>query len=329
MKLAESILQMRQNLPLDVKVIMAKRRITTFVEEYGLDGVYLSFSGGKDSTVLRHIATQEDMYPDMQMVFLDTWMEYPQVRQFALSFPNVHTIKPDKSMKEIIQKTGWCFPSKDVAEMIDGVRRDKPWAIRKINGLDKNGMPSEFRQQYKKWWKLVDSKFTISSQCCIEMKEKPVGKYEKDTGRKPILAIMATESARRKESYLRTGCNSFDSERPMSKPMGFFTEQDILQYIQENNIKIASPYGSIEEKGQVPGQVSLFSPCQTCPMRNTWELTGEKRTGCMFCPVGCHLPGGMEKFDRLKSYNKNLYDYCMEELGEKELLEWVKENYCS
>ena len=47
MKLAESILQMRQNLPLDVKVIMAKRRITTFVEEYGLDGVYLSFSGGR------------------------------------------------------------------------------------------------------------------------------------------------------------------------------------------------------------------------------------------------------------------------------------------
>lgn len=46
----------------------------------------------------------------------------------------------------------------------------------------------------------------------------------------------------------------------------------------------------------------------------------------MFCPVGCHLDN-YQKFERLKKYNSNLYDYCMEELGEKEVIEWIKKNY--
>ena len=46
----------------------------------------------------------------------------------------------------------------------------------------------------------------------------------------------------------------------------------------------------------------------------------------MFCPVGCHLTD-FGKFKRLKKFNPRLYDYCMEELGEKKLLDWVEKNY--
>ena len=74
------------------------------------------------------------------------------------------------------------------------------------------------------------------------MKENPVKKYEKETDRKPIVGLMAEESARRKEAYLRTGCNSFNSNRPMSKPIGFWTKQDILKYLFVNDISIAEPY---------------------------------------------------------------------------------------
>ena len=309
----ESLLRYRQNLPLDIKVKMTERRIADWYNYFGGE-VYLSFSGGKDSTVLLHIARRIGL--DIPVVFLDTWMEFPQVRQFVKEHENIITIKPDKSLKQIIDDDGWCFPSKDVAEMIDGVRRDKKWAIKKINGLDKNGNKSEFRQQYKKWRILVDAPIKISHRCCLDMKEIPVAKYEKETGNKPILALMAEESQRRKEAYLRTGCNGFNSQRPVSKPMGFWTEQDVLQYIKLNNIKIAEPYGKIIS---CDGHKKLFKTnCKLC-------CSGMSRTGCMFCPVGLHL--NKDRLKLVKHFNSKLYDYIMEELDMKKLVDFINNNF--
>ena len=316
-KVSDATLRQRQSLPLEAKVAMTKTRIQSFVEHYGLDGVYVSFSGGKDSTVLLHIARQ--LYPEIRVLYLDTWMEYPSVREFVKTFDNVDIRKPEQGMKDIIKNHGWCFPGKDVAEAIEAYRNGKQWAIYKLNGYDGNGNYSEYRQQYKKWLPLVDAPFKFSNQCCMIMKEKPAAKYEKETGRKPILALMAAESARRKESYMRTGCNSFDGSREMSKPMGFWTEQDVLHYIIENDIKIAKPYGAIHEEKMLPGQLCLFSSCE-----RKLCCSGEKRTGCIFCPAGSHLDN-FKKFENLKKDYPELYHYCMEELGERELLEYLKD----
>ena len=105
-----------------------------------------------------------------------------------------------------------------------------------MHGLDRNGKKSEYRQGYTKWLPLYESDILISL-------------YEKQTGRHPILALMAEESARRKEAYLRTGCNSFESERPLSKPMGFWRAQDVLRYTVEKQLEIAEPYGEVVEVG--------------------------------------------------------------------------------
>lgn len=105
----------------------------------------------------------------------------------------------------------------------------------------------------------------------------------------------------------------------MSKPMAFWKEQDVLAYKIENNLPIASPYGDVVAAGQTEGQM-MFAPC------GKLICTKEQRTGCMFCPVGYHLDGP-EKFKRLKEYNPKIHDYCMEELGEKELIEFVEKNY--
>lgn len=341
MRISEEDLRQRQSLPLDVKVRMTESAVRAFVNEYGEDNVYVSFSGGKDSTVLLHIVRK--LYPDILAVFLDTWMEYPKIREFVKGFHNVKVIKPEYTLKEIIARNGWCFPSKDVSEMIEAARRGMPWAIRKLNGLDKDGNPSEYRQQYIKWQLLLDAPGLISSGCCIDMKEKPVMKFEKETGRHPIMAIMADESARRKEAYLRTGCNTFDTkivvneetgeeeevrnERPMSKPMGFWTEQDVLAYIVKENLDIAEPYGQIVEVGQVAGQYNLFDNGIGCCEECQYKTTKESRTGCMFCMVGCHLDK-FAKFKRLKVMDIRLFNHIMYDLGGKEMLEWIDANYC-
>lgn len=339
MAISKELLSIRQALPLDIKIRMTKRRIVEYVEMYGLDSVYISFSGGIDSTILLDMAREQ--YPDMKAVFADTWMEMPQVRAFVHGFKNVDRVKPFLSMKEVINQCGWCFPSKEVAALIEGVRNDAPWAIRKLNGVDKNGNTSLYRQRYRKWRFLVDAPFKITPGCCEELKEKPLAVYEALTGRHPIVALMADESERRKNAYLRTGCNSFDTRkvfdeekgryeektvsRPISKPMSFWTKNDVLQYAYCKKLPIASPYGVIGKQGYVPGQMFLLGDdditCHGCK----YYTTGEKRTGCLFCPVGCHLDG-FSKFRRLKKYDPRLYDYCMEELGEKEVLEWIRRN---
>ena len=335
-------LRMRQALPLSVKVRMTEQRIREFVDFYGEDLVYYGFSGGKDSTVLRDITRK--WYPNIPGVFIDTPMEYPQVRAFVKEKDGIVRLRPEGTIKQIIDECGWNFPSKDVAALIEAARKDQKWAIDRLNGIGKDGKPSQFRQMYKKWWPLVDAPFKISDRCCIRMKESVVAKYEKETGRHPILALMADESARRKEAYLRTGCNAFEesyiydpetgeqvvqkNKRPMSKPMGFWTENDVLQYLYENKIKIAEPYGDIVEDGQMKGQMNLFdvgigSSCQGCKFRTT----GESRTGCMFCTTGCHLDH-FAKIKRLKAYNPKLYEYCMDHLGEREVLSWIDRHYC-
>lgn len=111
-----NVLCYRQSLPLDVKVVITKNRIRNFITEYGTEGVYLSFSGGKDSTVLMDIARQIDNR--ILAVFVDIWLEYPQIRSFVGKFDNVVMLKPTMGLKDIIRQYGWCFPGKDVAQTI-------------------------------------------------------------------------------------------------------------------------------------------------------------------------------------------------------------------
>lgn len=114
-------LQMLQSLPLEVKVAKTKLRINEWIEKYGEDGVYISFSGGKDSTVLLHIARQ--MYPNLKAVFVNTGLEYPEIVQFVKTFDNVDWLRPKMNFKEVVEKYGFPFISKEVSECVDGARK--------------------------------------------------------------------------------------------------------------------------------------------------------------------------------------------------------------
>ena len=114
-------LRIRQALPLDVKLRMTQQRVREWVEEYGSKGVYVSFSGGKDSTVLLHIVRQ--LFPDVTAVFVDTGLEYPEIRDFVRGFDNVEWLKPKLSFKQVIDKYGYPFISKEVADCVEGAKK--------------------------------------------------------------------------------------------------------------------------------------------------------------------------------------------------------------
>ena len=112
-----------QALPLNIKVRMTAERIRNWVNEFGEDGVYLSFSGGKDSTVLGHIIRVVCGYKNIPFVFVDVPTQYPELKQFAQTFGNLVILKPKISFAEVCEKYGFPLISKEVSNCVSGARK--------------------------------------------------------------------------------------------------------------------------------------------------------------------------------------------------------------
>ncbi|WP_196229175.1 phosphoadenosine phosphosulfate reductase family protein [Butyrivibrio fibrisolvens] len=309
----------------------------------GKDNCFISLSGGKDSTVLLDIVRKD--FPDMEAVFINTGLEYPSVRSFAQSIKNVKTIRPDITFRDVLARYGYPVISKEIAQCIDEARRaDRTgkyqYRIDKLSGTlkDKNGNLSAFNCAKYKF--LLDAPFRISSQCCTQIKKNPSKQYELLTGKKPIIGTLAEESRLRRTDWLNNGCNAFTKHRPSSKPLSFWTEQDILQYIKQNNLEIASAYGDIvvDDPDSINGQMNLFDltgDTSGCRLKTT----GCSRTGCIFCLFG--ITQDRDRFIRLKNSEPKLYDFVMaggefdnkglwipnnQGLGYRYVLEWLNSN---
>lgn len=115
-------LRMLQALPLEVKIRKTEERIKEWVDYYGLDGVYISFSGGKDSTVLMDIVRNR-MNLNIPAVFVDVPTQYPELKQFAMTWDNLTIIKPKISFVEVCEKYGFPLISKEVSECVSGAKK--------------------------------------------------------------------------------------------------------------------------------------------------------------------------------------------------------------
>lgn len=366
-----SDLYQMQSLPLSAKIRMSEYRIREWVECYGEDGVYISFSGGKDSTVLLDIARK--IYPEIGAVYVDTGLEYPEVREFVKQHENVEIIRPKMNFRQVILKYGYPFIGKEVAGCVYGARRYlEKLAEREIStgsggtisnysymadlvGIDRredkenaaykslsrgeipstdiktpvrylilqgkyphkeNGVEtSEYSKMYNKerYQFFLEAPFEISDHCCSIMKKTPMHHYAKRTGKLPITAQMASESRLRTTNWLKNGCNGFDMKSPISNPLSFWTEQDVLEYIYSNHIPIASVYGAVvadygkgqpKENSMDMGMFDVGKPI--------FDTTGCDRTGCVYCGFGCHReksPNRWELAEKLS--NPAIIDYMM------------------
>ena len=112
-----------QALPLNIKVLMTAERVRNWVNEFGEDGVYLSFSGGKDSTVLGHIIREVCGYKNIPFVFVDVPTQYPELKEFVQTFDNLVILKPKISFAEVCEKYGFPMFSKEISECIADSRK--------------------------------------------------------------------------------------------------------------------------------------------------------------------------------------------------------------
>lgn len=340
-------LRQMQSVPLEGKILMTKRRIREWYEHW--EGqVYVSFSGGKDSTVLKHIV--DSMYDDVPALFVNTGLEYPEIQKFAMSQKNVVTVRPEMRFDEVLKEYGYPVASKEVSNTVYGARHGggtgkwKNTRLQKLHGelLDNEGNKS--RYNCEKWGYLLDAPFEISDKCCNVMKKKPAKQYAKETGRKPFIGTMASESRLRFQKWLQHGCNAFEKGNPSSQPLSFWTEQDVLHYIKKYDVPYCSVYGDIvptSDEEQAEGQITTFD------LLGNYEDTLLKttkcdRTGCIFCMFGCHLEKELNRFQRLKETHPRQYEYCIgggeynesgmwqpskEGLGLAKVLDYIGVNY--
>ena len=186
---------------------------------------------------------------------------------------------------------------------------------------------------------MLDAKFSCSDMCCKVMKKAPAHEYGRKTGRKAMTAQMASESKLRTSQWIKNGCNGFDMKTPISNPMSFWTEQDVLLYIKLNNLPICSVYGDVvidyDAEGSVDGQMDLSELSANYGLFETGnrplKTTGCSRTGCVLCGFGCHLEKpGEGRFERLKETHPGMYKLLdvIENNGVtyREAIDWINEH---
>ena len=114
-----------QALPLERKIGITSARIIEWYTHW--DGqVYVTFSGGKDSTVLLDIARK--LFPDIEAVFVNTGLEYPEIQKFVKTFDNVTMLRPKLRFDEVIKKHGYPMISKEVAK---NITESRTWIARR------------------------------------------------------------------------------------------------------------------------------------------------------------------------------------------------------
>lgn len=288
-----------------------------YIEEIESGSVYVSISGGKDSTVLSDLTARfcKDYGYKLVLLFVNTGLEYPEIQKHVKYFYQwlidkygieieLNIIRPEKRFDEVIKEYGYPVISKEVSQIVREARLglenggdSYTFRIQKLKGeyRDKDGNLSHYN--IPQYGYLLDAPFAISEECCKVMKKDPAKKFERESGgRKPIIGTMASESRLRRQRWIRYGCNAFDGGKrgPTSNPLSFWTEQDILEYIVKYDIPIALVYGDVKQDEKT----------------GKYYLTGVKRTGCMFCMFGAHCKGDRRFLDMKETHSKQ-YNYCI------------------
>lgn len=273
------------------KLLLTKMRIQQWYEHW--DGqVYVSFSGGKDSTVLLHIA--RGLYPDIVGVFNDTGLEFPEIKRFVKKQSNIVWLKPKMNYQQVVKKYGFAVISKEVSQKVNELKHTKSEKLRNIRLY---GSEKGHGKLAKKWHHLAEAPFDISHKCCDVLKKDPAKRFEKETGLRPMIGVMMGESNLRRVKGYTENCNMYDIKRPTSKPLNKWEEEDIYHYIDDHNLEISPIYSM-----------------------------GYERTGCAWCAFGVHMEKE-PRFVRLRKTHPKIWRYAIYKMGLKEPFDYLNIKY--
>lgn len=252
----------------------------------------ISYSGGKDSTVLLHLIRENLSTLNIPAVFCNTGVELPGVRRQGVCNADV-IIKPDRTFSYCVDHYGFPVVSKLQSAAVYKYRHAK---LERHKYYILNGFPRGNKGKLSNCWHfLIDAPFKISSMCCDYLKKKPMTNFEKTTKRSPMIGCLAVESNVRSLHYHKTGGVISTAVGGMRLwPIAHWGEDDIDEYVDRYKIKLASEYDC-----------------------------GMDRTGCAYCGFGLPRDGDPNRFILLKSISPNMYKYAVDKLRIRDIFDFV------
>ena len=258
------------------------QKIKQIINQYGEENFYLSFSGGKDSTVLSALVDLALPNNQIPRVFADTGIDLNIVRDFvfdmAKSDDRFVIIKPSVPIKQMLEKDGYPFKSKKHAKKLGTYQRNG-WTKTTQNYLYPSdecktfACPKILRYQFSE-----DFKLKVDYKCCVNLKENPLREWAKEN-HKPIaiVGIMKSEGG----SRLKGKCLAFNNKKLKAfQPLIPVTKEWENWFISEYNIQICDIY---------------YPPYNF------------DRTGCKGCPFNIYL---QKELDVLEKYFPNEKKQC-------------------
>ncbi len=316
-------------MPLKDKVFHAEEKIKEFLawcKENNHKEILISFSGGKDSTVLFDLVIKVHKQVKSDIYLIPAYaieITFPSTIKFIKDVTNMYKrdceyikdplfVRPKKAWVEILQTKGYPIFSKQISVMLNRLKRSKTKNLltRIAFGIEES---ARYKLSYKRLF-LLDSDMTtfeneegkkveyfFSEKCCDYVKGGL--KHEK---RPSFIGTMANESLFRKQSWIKNGCNIYNKEHPMSRPLSLWTSKDVWEYVRQYGLRINDAYGYD-------------------PIKHNIDALRFSRLGCTSCPLGSSIEEILanrysknnelaeefkyqNRFEKLLQYSPNLYE---------------------
>lgn len=241
------------------------------IDKYGEDKFYLSFSGGKDSTVVHHLIDMAIPNNKIPRVFSNTGIEHNAIVEFVreIADERFEIIFPKQNIKAMLERVGYPFKSKEHSCMVGLWQRGgRSKTVIKYMTADKRETKYACPQILK--YQFTDEcKLKISELCCMELKKKPFKEYQKKSGRSIAITGMMREEGGQREHIecIITKNNKVVKFHPLSK----VTHEWEKWFIENYNIKLCKLY---------------------------YEPFNFERTGCKGCPFSLSLSQQLEVMER-------------------------------
>lgn len=257
--------------------------------------IFLSFSGGKDSTVVAELIKMANLPEHIPFVFADTKVELQATYNFVRNYDwdNMVHLKPRKPLAKILKENGKPAFSKIKAQSL------KTYRLAKEEGVDPLergrvqqllGMKGRRDNLGLKFYHFLhdDLEYKVSAECCDYMKKYPFNDYKKENGMiGTIMGIRIAEGGARAIQY--KSCLIEKKKRGyegiVSIPIYDWSDELVNEFVKEYNVKLSDAY----------------------------EVYGFKRTGCAGCPFSLTLE---EDLPKLREYEPLKYKAVMKWFGD-------------
>lgn len=225
------------------------QKIRQIVNKYGEENFYISFSGGKDSTVLSALVDMALPENRIPRVYVDTGIDYEMVRQFVITMSltddRVVMIKPRVPIKPMLEEKGYPFKSKEHSAILETYQKNglkTHWVKQYLqvdterpNKKDCYACPKCLRSQFSE-----DYNLKVSDSCCKELKETPLKQWQEENNRYfGMLGLMPSEGGRR----INAKCLVFKGKKFMNfQPLVAITKDWEDWFIERYHVDICAIY---------------------------------------------------------------------------------------